>query len=194
MNPHIPVFIKKLRKHPLAGVALFMAITIVFHVLWRLGRPWFEEASWYLALADFTTQQAYLAAAWINDLLIGDAITRLDQVCTFRLEGARAGEGIFTGHLIIDHTCSGLKQFYQALVLFLVYPGPWKHKLWYIPAAILVMHVTNILRIVALSFTMLYTYQHWDFVHDWVVRPGFYVVLFGLWVLWEEKFRRKDAK
>ena len=171
-----------------------MAITVAFHVLWRLTLPWFEDASWYVALADFTTQQAYLAAAWLNDMLIGDAIIRIDESCTFHLEGARDAGRIFTGHLIIDHSCSGLKQFYQAIVLFLLYPGPRKHKLWYIPVAILVMHVTNILRIVALSFTMLHAYQHWGFVHDWVVRPGFYVVLFGLWLLWEERFRRPALK
>jgi len=182
---------KKFRRHPLWGVALFMGITVAFHVLWRLTLPWFETAAWYVALADFTTDQAYLAAAWINDLLLGESITRIDESCTFRLEGAREGDRIFTGHLIIDHSCSGLKQFYQAIVLFLLYPGPRKHKLWFIPVAILVMHVTNILRIVALSFTMLYAYQHWDFVHDWVVRPGFYVVLFGLWMVWEEKFHAK---
>jgi exosortase/archaeosortase family protein len=83
----------------------------------------------------------------------------------------------------------GLKQFYQAFFLFLLYPGPWKHKLWYIPLAILVMHLVNVFRVVALSLVMVHAYPHWDLMHDWVLRPFFYVVLFALWVVWNERFR-----
>lgn len=185
--------ITMMRNHPLGGVALFMGITLLFHGLWRVGRPLFEEASWYLALADVTTQQAYLASAWIIERVLGDAVVRLDAICTFRMTADGLAEPV-TRFLIIDHTCSGLKQFYQALVLFLLYPGPRKHKPWFIPGVIVAMHLTNILRIVILGITMLHAYQHWDFVHDWVVRPMFYVVLFGLWVLWEQRFSISPAE
>jgi len=30
--------------------------------------------------------------------------------------------------------------------------------------------------------------EYWDFVHDWIVRPFFYVVMFMLWVWWNEKY------
>ena len=179
--------LNRIREHPLGGVALFMAITLVFHLLWRLGRPVFEEGALFLSLADFTTERVYLAAAWVNERIMGEAIQRMDAICTFQIAGEAAGQP-FTGRLIVDHSCSGLKQFYQALVLFLLYPGQWKHKLWYIPLAIFVMHIINILRIIVLSLTMQHAYQHWDLVHDWVVRPLFYVVLFALWVMWDKHF------
>ncbi len=37
------------------------------------------------------------------------------------------------GYVGVNESCSGLKQFYQIAVLFILFPGPWKHKLWYIP-------------------------------------------------------------
>lgn len=183
-------FLDRYGLRPLWDVFLFAAITIVFHVLWRLGRDWFEASSLYLSLSDFTTHIVYLSAAWMNERVIGLELLRLDAVCSFRfLDGGLPPEGRVTGTLIVDHTCSGLKQFYQAFFLFLLYPGPWRHKLWYIPLAIVVMHLLNVFRVVALSLVMVHAYQHWDFMHDWVLRPFFYVVLFALWVVWNERFR-----
>ena len=171
----------------LRGIALFMLITIVFHIIWKLFSGWFENTAVYIAMSDFTTSLVYYSSVWVNELLIGGRMTRIDASFTMALESLTAN-GSVTRQLIVDHTCSGLKQFYQAFFLFLIYPGIARHKLWYIPMALVVMHVVNIFRIVALSFTMLYAYQHWDFVHDWVVRPLFYVVLFGLWVVWDKYF------
>jgi hypothetical protein len=31
--------------------------------------------------------------------------------------------------------------------------------------------------------------QHWDFSHDYLFRPFFYLVIFLLWVWWVEKIR-----
>jgi exosortase/archaeosortase family protein len=179
---------------PLWDVFLFAAITVVFHVLWRLGRDWIEASSLFISLSDAATHMVYLSAAWVNEKILGLDMLRLDAVCTFRfLDGGLPPDGRIAGTMIVDHTCSGLKQFYQAFFLFLLYPGPWRHKLWFIPLAILVMHLVNVFRVVALSLVMVHAYPHWDLMHDWVLRPFFYVVLFALWVVWNERFRARAA-
>ena len=183
----------RLGSSPLRGVLLFVLITIVFHLLWRLGRDWIESRALYQLLSDASVQHVYQVAATLSRWLLGDVVLRLDDACTLQLAGRDAG-GPFTGYLVVNHACSGLKQFYQALVLFVLYPGPWRHKLWYVPLALLAMHLVNIMRIVALAATMAWQYQHWDLMHDWVLRPLFYVVLFGLWVLWEERFHNPRRK
>ena len=170
---------------------MFMVILLVFHGLWRLGRPWFEETAWFMAMADVATRWVYVASARVNEIILGGVMTRLDAVNTFRFDITAGGETLVR-HLIIDHTCSGLKQFYQAFFLFLLYPGSARHKLWYIPMALVIMHLVNIIRVVGLSLTMVYAHQHWDFMHDWVLRPFFYVVLFGLWVVWDARFFQSD--
>jgi exosortase/archaeosortase family protein len=87
----------------------------------------------------------------------------------------------------VNESCSGFKQMWQVLVLFLFFPGPWKHKLWFIPMGMFSMFLVNVLRIVGLSFAMIYWPEQWDFIHLWILRPFYYVVIFILWVLWVEK-------
>lgn len=176
-------FKKYVRDFPV-GVILFMAITVLFHVAWRLGSPLFVQTDWYQSLSDFFAGRVYRAAAWINEYAIGRQMMRFDGAFYLGFIIQSSDEPVIR-YLIIDHTCSGLKQLYQALVLFLIYPGPWKHKCWYIPSVLAIMHLTNIFRVVILSLTMVHAYHHWDLVHDWIVRPMFYVVLFVLWVLWD---------
>ncbi len=168
-------------------IVWFALIITGFHILWKLGSGWFEGTAWYVAVSDFTTRQVYLASARVNEVILGGVMTREDVLSSFRFRIAEDGSFIVRT-LIIDHTCSGLKQFYQAFFLFLIYPGPVRHKLWFIPASIMMMHLVNIFRVVVLSLAMVYTYGHWLFIHDWVLRPFFYVVLFGLWVIWNEVF------
>jgi exosortase/archaeosortase family protein len=60
--------------------------------------------------------------------------------------------------------------------------------------SILIMHGVNILRIVILSVVVLWKPEYWDFIHDWILRPGFYVVIFALWVVWVERFRSGSRK
>jgi hypothetical protein len=50
------------------------------------------------------------------------------------------------------------------------------------------MFLVNVLRIVGLSFAMIYWPAQWDFIHLWILRPFYYVVIFILWVVWVEKF------
>ena len=96
--------------------------------------------------------------------------------------------------LEVNESCSGLKQFFQIAILFILFPGPWKHKLWYIPAAIVVMHGVNIMRIVILSVILVHHPDYWTFSHNWILRPFFYVIIFLEWLLWLKYFRNKPLK
>jgi exosortase/archaeosortase family protein len=77
----------------------------------------------------------------------------------------------------------------------ILFPGSWKKKLWYIPLGILVLHIVNIFRIVILSVVVVNWPRNWDFIHESIMRPFFYVVIFAMWVLWVERIRgeKKDG-
>jgi exosortase/archaeosortase family protein len=96
--------------------------------------------------------------------------------------------------IYINESCSGFKQMFQILILFVLFPGPWKHKLWFIPAAIVSMFFVNVIRVIGLSYAMIYMPQHWDFIHLWIMRPFYYVAIFIMWVIWVEKFRNTHRK
>jgi len=47
----------------------------------------------------------------------------------------------------INNGCSGTKQMLQVLVLFVLYPGPWIRKVWFIPTVIGAIYFVNLFRI-----------------------------------------------
>jgi len=163
-------------------VALFALITYGFHLVFRyfakeiMLLPFVGEANLWL------TDVVYEISLWINVNILGFHITVEPGNTMWFSNG---------GYITVNSSCSGLKQFYQVFVLFVLFPGPWKHKLWFIPLGFVIMFLTNIFRIISLSVILLWKPEHWDFSHDWILRPFFYVVLFALWVWWVEGFLRK---
>lgn len=174
-------FIKKYKLQPIVDVGIFAIITVVFHYLWWHGLK--EFLLNFLAFRDteaFLAHQVFLWSAWIMENILQYTITTADN--TIYLENNSA--------VAVVGSCSGLKQFYQWTVLMVLFPGPWKKKLWYIPTGIIIIHMVNILRIVILCVVAVHWPQNWDFIHEWVLRPFFYVVIFVMWVVWVEKIKR----
>lgn len=165
---------------PIRNVMWFSVITLGFHYLYRAAVPETHSWGWVIGLNHWLMDVVFNTSVWFNRHILGLVFT-ITEPRTM----------IFPGHGYVEITagCSGLKQLYQVLVLFLLYPGPWKHKLWYIPMVMLAMHVTNLFRIISLSVMVVWKPEYWDFSHDWILRPLFYVVLFSLWVLWVERFQ-----
>jgi exosortase/archaeosortase family protein len=178
-------FIRKHKLQAFVDVVIFALITYVFHRLWWNFYSWLESFDFIIGSADWLARQVYLSSLWFNKNILFLTITTSEPNTMWFSNGS---------HVKIDEGCSGLKQFYQILVLFVLFPGPWKHKMWYIPFGFFVMFLANIFRIVCLSLIALWIPQHWDFAHEWILRPFFYVIIFLLWVYWVEKFRRNKKR
>lgn len=164
---------------------LFVCITLLFHRLWWAFADVIKSIPAISGSAEFLAHQVYISSAWIDKHILLMNITTEDTTNTIRFH-------YVNGFISVNESCSGLKQMYQLAVLFLIFPGPWKHKLWFIPATFVVMFLVNILRILLLSGVLLYIPSIWDFFHLWVMRPFYYVVIFLLWVVWVEKIRDPD--
>ncbi len=174
--------IRKYHLKPLVDVLFFAVITYSLHWLWWNAIWKSANAGGFLSflpeLAQWLAHQTFLQSSWFLDL-IGYRHIAMDNTITFP----------GTGYVAVLPSCSGLKQFYQIVFLFLLYPGPWKHKAWYIPASLAVMYLVNVSRIVILSLVLFVWPQHWDFIHMWILRPFFYVVIFAEWMVWNEYFK-----
>jgi exosortase/archaeosortase family protein len=179
-------FIEKHKLQPLVDVFIFMVIIIFFHKLWwdwglkDLLLNYFSFAK----LEEVMARQVFLPSSWFVEHVIGYDIKTLNTTLYFPNNG----------YIEVNGSCSGLKQFYQWIFLMVLFPGPWKKKLWYIPIGLIVIHLTNIFRIIALSVVVMEWPQYWTFSHDWILRPFFYVVIFIMWVIWVEKFRTKPKR
>jgi exosortase/archaeosortase family protein len=173
-------YISKNRLWPMVDVVLFVVITYGFHELWWANSGWIYSTSAFTSIANWLAETIYGASAWLDGHVFGMDIEMYSpNVIHFNANNTAIN---------VNESCSGFKQMWQVLVLFLLFPGPWKQKLWYVPMGMVSIFLVNILRIVALSFAMIYWPQNWDFIHLWVLRPVYYLVIFILWVIWVEKF------
>ena len=173
-------FIKKHRLQPIVDVAIFAIITLFFHYIWWHGlKELLLNFAAFQQTEAFMAHQVFLPSAWIVEHVLSYPVQAFNDTLYYLNKGSVAVLG----------SCSGLKQFYQWTVLMILFPGPWKKKLWYIPLGILIIHFVNILRIVVLYVVLVHWPQNWDLIHEWILRPFFYVVIFSMWVVWVEKVR-----
>lgn len=93
--------------------------------------------------------------------------------------------------LEVSPGCTTLKQWLHWVFLMVLFPGNWKHKLWYIPLGLVVIHIVNLIRITGLSIAMSYYPTKFEFFHNYIFKTLFYAVIFAMWVIWNEKIRKK---
>lgn len=184
LQESIPFINKKLHEFRfLQDIFWFAVIIYGFHLLWWKGGldHFLSRYASFDDLQEFIAHQVFLPASWIVSHVIGYTIQTFNN--TIDIPGH--------GYVAVEKSCSGLKQMYEWVALMILFPGPWKHKLWFIPSGIVIIHLENILRIVILSVVVVHWPARWDFVHMWIMRPFYYVVIFLLWLIWVEKIKGK---
>jgi exosortase/archaeosortase family protein len=185
----VNAIIKKYNLYTLREVALFMIITLIIHYsfrYWANSLHFWPIQDAVMGARDWLAEKFYYQSIWIVDHILGINISVNNETRVMYFDNS--------GFVGVGVSCSGFKQILQFIVLFLVYPGPWKHKLWYIPLGVLAIYITNLFRIVSLSVVVQTQPEYFDVVHDYIVRPLFYVVIFVFWVVWVEKFYPKRMK
>jgi exosortase/archaeosortase family protein len=180
--------IKKYKLDVLKDVIIFIIITLAIHYSYRFwaNKIHYWPVSVQMNLAhDKAAGIVYDQSVWIIRNILSIPVS-LEENRLIRFEN--------NGFIAIDLGCSGLKPILQFLLLMLIFPGPWKHKAWFLPLGVLIVHATNLFRICGLAVITVTIPEYWDFSHDYLFRPFFYVVIFLLWVWWVEKFRVKGIE
>jgi len=183
---NIKIVLTDPRWHKVRGVFWFCLITVLIHVTWRFwvnNLHSFPIYNWMQIASAFFVNILYDQSTWV--------VTHVLNIKIFEVNNAfycQNGAG-----LIINESCSGIKQIMQFALLMLIFPGPWKHKAWFIPLGMFIVHLTNVLRVVILTVVS----EHWPanvkYTHDTWVRIMFYVVIFCLWLIWVEKIAVKKT-
>jgi len=177
------------RLQPIRDVALFGILIVSFHFLFRF---WANQLH-YWPIHDFIN----VVYEPLTQLLYDNSVWALKHLTTYDFtylpDKRELWDTSSHGYVAVHYSCSGLKQFLQWIVLMVFFPGPWKHKLWFIPFGLVIIHLVNIFRITGLTILLKYYPEHWQFTHDYLYRPFFYVVMFLLWVWWVEKFRGGES-
>lgn len=178
MNPfrHIRHFLALDQYAYIRHIIWFMLILFGFHFLYsalineQLMIPGLE------GLYVFLRKGLYIHSAWVVENVFGYEFAREGDAMVFAAGGS----------IVVNESCSAVKWFAHFLALMLLFPGPWKHKAWFIPAGLLVTHLVNIVRVAGLAMVFVHRPEAFDFFHDYVFRPFFYLILFLMWVVWVE--------
>ena len=174
--------IKQYKLEALTDVALFILITVLIHFVWRY---WANTLN-YMPITDFIAD----SQSWLSDVVFVQSIWFIQHVLSIPITIIEETNTMYfanKGYMAINQSCSGLKQMMQFVLLIMLIRGPWKRKWWFILLGILIVHLTNLFRVTGLSVVITTAPEYWNFSHDNIFRPIFYVVIFSLWVWWVER-------
>jgi exosortase family protein XrtF len=101
----------------------------------------------------------------------------------FQVIGIDGSNGVWIGS-----ECNGLKLIALFAVFVIAYPGPVRHKLWFIPAGIIAIHFLNVLRVAFLAIISKTNSSWLAFNHSYTFTFLVYGFIFGLWVIWVNFF------
>lgn len=83
-----------------------------------------------------------------------------------------------TNGMRVGNYCLALQLWFFFAGIVLVFPAPLRHKLWFIPLGILLIHFMNVLRMVSLGGLLVHAPAYFDVNHYYILRGVVLVAIF----------------
>jgi exosortase/archaeosortase family protein len=84
--------------------------------------------------------------------------------------------------------CNGFLLYVLHFCFSFAVPGRLLNKLWYIPLGLFLIYAANIIRVALLTLNVLYFPSSFEFNHHYLFTTLVYLLIFGLWVFWLNRF------
>jgi exosortase/archaeosortase family protein len=152
-------------------VAAFVGKVLAFYALWYVLYD-----LWLLPEGTVDRWLSRNVAGVSGALLNGVAFDAVVEGRTLALPGV-PGVHIANG-------CNGLSTLGLFVGFVLAYPGSAWRRAWFVPFGVLVVYGTNVARVIAMVLSQKYWPAAFEPLHGFGLTTIFYVVVFGLWVLW----------
>lgn len=157
----------------------FLALFLGLYAVWMMLYKWLIQP--WGALDTLVINDSSLWAIWVLDTIGFDTFQGNHE--TIRTIGIAGTHGLWIGD-----PCNGLTLFALFSLFVAAFPGNWKHKLWFIPLGITLIHTMNIFRITALCI-ITQKFPDWlEFNHTYLFQIIMYGFIFLLWYVWIKKF------
>ena len=176
------------RYQPLFDVGIFALLLIFVHYTYI----WWSSAGFPPVRAQ--VDQLFV---WASSVLFDQSVWVLQHI--FGVNISTEGQTIYVasrdgslGYVGVEPGCTSLKQWTHWIVLMLLFPGPWRHKLWYVPLGVVVIHFVNLIRVTGLALTLIPWPHHFAFFHNYIFKTFFYFMIFVMWVVWVEYFKNRE--
>jgi exosortase family protein XrtF len=159
-------------------IAKFIIKAIALYLVWFiLYDNWLIKDGW---LDNFLIQHLTDSTAFILNLIGYKVFTYSNAV------GIDGTHGV-----LIGAPCNGLELFALFAGFIILFPGKIKHKLFFIPIGMLIIHILNIFRLVGLALVVLYSPDNLEFNHKYTFTIIVYTFIFLMWIYWVNKFSRQ---
>jgi len=164
-----------------SDIAVFLYKVLGIYILWYfIYELWLLPAGW---LDAWLTQ---------NIAQIGHDFLRLFGYPAF-VDGRHVGVSGTSGILLVDG-CSGISAIGLFIGFVVAYPGRWIARILFIITGIGIIYIVNVIRIVGLTITLAEWPYLFSFMHDYSSTALFYVVIFGLWMIWVNNGGKKTKR
>ncbi len=159
-----------------------------------------------LYLAWYVLYEYYLKPVTGFDHVIIDSLVRIAESILKMVGYAITDYGYVDGacrtHIGIDGSmgvtigapCDGSVLFALFVSFIVAFPGPWKHKMWYLPLGVTLIHLVNAIRVVGLAVVVHWNEDWLAFNHDYTFTLIVYAFVFLLWWIWVNKFSGVSRK
>lgn len=97
------------------------------------------------------------------------------------------------GYFGITILCTGIKQLIIFPLVMLFYPGPLKHKLWYIPIGIILIFLFRALLFALLGVVFFYSREAFTICH-YITKYIVWAGVFFIWLFWAKHFQKKISQ
>ena len=171
-------------------IFIFIGLILIFSIVGYFWKHWFGYKLFGVHVLDpgyeLLTKYIVLSSYWILTHIFGVPLTY--DLVTARL--------YFHGfsYIYIWHGCSGLKEMAMFLFIMILFPGPWKHKLWFTPLSLLFIYFISIIRIVFLGLIFKSHPGWFNFVHEYLFNILFFLIFFLLWLICVKYFYLKNKR
>ncbi len=174
---------KYFKNHQQKQLALFVLKAFLLYTTWFIAYDVaFERDGWVNVFLNHRV--ATDAAALLNLLGYHTSTAPGNHQTIVLIDGI--------GIVAVGNPCNGLEIFALFAGFILCFPGSFKAKLWFIPLGLVAIHFINVLRTLVLSLIQLKAPEHLDFNHHYTFTVIVYAFIFGLWMLWTNKFSGLD--
>lgn len=154
-----------------SDIAIFLYKVLGIYILWYLiYELWLLPAGWL---------DEWLC---LNVAQMGHDFLQLFGYEAF-VNGRHVGVTGTAGVLLING-CSGISAIGLFIGFVVAYPGRWVPRAFFIITGIGIIYLVNVIRIVGLTITLAEWPNLFDFMHDYSSTALFYIVIFGLWMIW----------
>jgi exosortase family protein XrtF len=164
---------------PGAKAARFLALMLALYTAWYVVyQLWLRPTG---QPNQFLTGQVAQGSRWLlKGLGYPDAQLRGPQQNILFADGQAL--------VAIGDACNGLELYALFATFLLAAPGRWRTKLWFLPLGLAAIYGLNLLRVVALAVNAVISRTTLDFNHHYSFVVVVYGCIFGLWVLWLNRF------